>query len=95
MRRPAATFAFLTREWRFLSFGLLVALWSSPGQTYLIALFSAQFREEFGLSHGGFGSIYTAATLISAAVLLKTGPLIDRMRLRTFVPAAPSIPWDP
>ncbi len=85
MLRPAATFAFLSREWRFLSFGLLVAFWSSPGQTFLISLFSAEFRQEFGLSHGGFGSIYTAATLLSAAILLKAGPLIDRMRLRTFV----------
>ncbi len=85
MPGPAATDVFPRRDWRFLSFGLLVALWSSPGQTYLISLFSTQFREEFGLSHGGFGSIYTAATLISAAILLKAGPLIDRIRFRTFV----------
>ena len=85
MARPAATIVFLRREWRFLSFGLLVTFWSSPGQTYLISLFSAQIREEFGLSHGGFGSIYTAATLISAAILLQAGPLIDRIRLGTFV----------
>ena len=85
MPRPTATFVLLRREWRFLLFGLLMALWSSPGQTYLISLFSAQFRQEFGLSHGGFASIYTAATLVSAAILLQAGPLIDRMRLRTFV----------
>ncbi len=85
MRRPAATFAFLNREWRFLSFGLLVAFWSSPGQTYLISLYSDDFRQELGLSHGGFGAIYTAATLLSAAILLKAGPLIDRLRLRTLV----------
>ena len=84
MARPAATLVFLRREWRFLLFGSLVVFWSNPGQTYLISLFSAQFRDEFALSHGDFGAIYTAATLISAAILLKAGPMIDRIRLRTF-----------
>ena len=60
MARPAATLVFLRREWRFLLFGSLVVFWSNPGQTYLISLFSAQFRDEFALSHGDFGAIYTA-----------------------------------
>ncbi len=85
MDRPTDSLAFMRREWRFLTFGVLIAFWSSPGQTYLISLFGAEIRGEFGLSHGGFGSIYTAATLISAAILWQAGQWIDRLRLATFV----------
>ena len=41
-------------------------------------------RSEFGLSHGGFGSLYTLGTLASAAVLLPAGRLIDRLPLAVF-----------
>ena len=79
-----STVAFLRQEWRFLSFGALVAFWSSPGQTFVIALFGGQLRAEFGLSHGAFGGIYTLATLTSAALLLPAGRLIDRLPLDRF-----------
>lgn len=79
-----STVSFLRQEWRFLSFGALVAFWSSPGQTFVIALFGGQLRAEFGLSHGAFGGIYTLATLTSAALLLPAGRLIDRLPLDRF-----------
>ena len=83
--RPAlSTAGFLRQEWRFLLFGLLVAFWSSPGQTFLISLFGGEIREGFGLSHGDFGGLYTLATLTSAAFLLPAGRLIDRMPLARF-----------
>lgn len=75
---------FLRAEWRFLLFGLLVAFWSSPGQTFLISLFGSELRQEFGLSHGEFGGLYTLATLTSAAFLLPVGRLIDRLPLAVF-----------
>lgn len=75
---------FLRAEWRFLLFGLLVAFWSSPGQTFLISLFGSELRHEFGLSHGDFGGIYTLATLTSAAFLLPAGRMIDRLPLAVF-----------
>lgn len=81
---PQSTISFLRLEWRFLLFGLLLTFWSSPGQTFVISLFGAHIREDFNLSHGEFGTIYTVATLISAALLWKTGPLVDHIPLRKF-----------
>jgi MFS family permease len=71
-------------EWRLLSFGFAMTFASSFGQTYFIALFSGEIRADLGLSHGEFGAVYSAATLASALLLLKTGGLIDRMELRRF-----------
>jgi len=85
MRRGTPTLVFMRREWRFLLFGALVMFWTSPGQTYLISLFGDEMRREFGLSHGELGSLYTAATLVSAAILWPAGRLVDRLRLAKFV----------
>ncbi len=71
-------------EWRLLLFGFATAFASSFGQTYFIGLFSGEIRLELGLSHGDFGGIYSAATLTSAALLLWTGALIDRIELRRY-----------
>lgn len=71
-------------DWRLLVFGFLMALASSSGQTFFISLFSAEFREAFGLGHGGFGALYSAATLASGFLLLWAGGLIDRVDLRLF-----------
>ena len=72
----------LLKEWRLLVFGLLMTFWSSPGQTFFISLFGGQIRTDLGLSHGGFGGIYSAATLASAFLMIWTGPLVDRIDLR-------------
>ncbi len=71
-------------EWRLLSFGFAMTFASSFGQTYFIALFGGEIRADLGLSHGEFGAVYSAATLVSALLLLKTGALIDRMDLRRY-----------
>ncbi len=85
MANASPTIAFMCREWRFLVFGSLIMFWTSPGQTYLISLFSDQFRKDFFLSHGDFGSLYTLATLSSAAILWPAGRLVDKLRLAKFV----------
>ena len=71
-------------EWRLLSFGFAMTFASSFGQTYFIALFGGEIRSDLGLSHSEFGAVYSAATLVSALLLLKTGVLIDRMDLRRY-----------
>ena len=53
-----------------------------PGQTIFIAQFNASLRQTFGLSHGGFGGLYTIATLASASLLVWAGTLIDRYSAR-------------
>jgi MFS family permease len=85
MASSIPTITFMYREWRFLMFGALIMFWTSPGQTYLISLFGDQFRQDFFLSHGDFGSLYTLATLTSAAILWPAGRLVDKLRLAKFV----------
>ena len=69
---------------RLPAFGFLMTFASSFGQTYFIGVFGPAVRAEFGLSHTGWGTIYMVGTLLSAAVLPWTGPLVDRQKLRTF-----------
>lgn len=72
----------LLSDWRLLAFGTIASLASAPGQTLVISLFNADMRAAFELSHGQFGSAYMVATLASAAVILWSGKLVDRLDLR-------------
>ena len=78
------SWAFILANRRFLAFGILMTLFASFGQTYFIALFSAEIRAVFDLSHGDFGEIYAFATLASGACLIWLGRLIDRIDLRLY-----------
>ena len=73
---------FLRSDPRLLAYGFLLSFGSGFGQTYFIALFSGNVRGEYGISHGEFGAIYAAATLMSAAALTWTGRWIDHIDLR-------------
>ena len=75
------TTRFIQVEWRFLLFGMIMAFWSSLGQTFFISLFSDDIRAELGLSHGDFGTYYAIATTASAISLLWLGKLADTVRL--------------
>ena len=72
------------RDIQLILSGFLLALFSSFGQTFFIALFSAEIRAEFGLTHGAFGSIYSLATLASGFMMLWVGAALDRASLRTY-----------
>ena len=61
-----------------------MSFWSSPGQTFLISLFSGEIRAELDLSDGEFAGIYSLATLLSAVVIIWSGTLIDRIKLKKF-----------
>ena len=66
---------------RILGFGFLLSLTSNFGQTFFIGLFSAPIRNSLQLSNAEFGALYSLATLLSAGLLLWSGPLVDSMRL--------------
>jgi len=85
MLRLQGTLPFVRQEWRFLLFGLLLTFWSGPGQTYVISVLGGHIRADFDLSNGEYGTIYTVATLVCAAILWKAGPLVDRLPLKSFV----------
>lgn len=76
--------SFIYANRRFLAFGVLLSLFSSFGQTYFIAMFSAEIRGFFELSHGDFGEIYAYATLASGATLIWLGRKIDHIDLRPY-----------
>jgi MFS family permease len=82
---PVPTLRFVADNRRLLAFGLLTALFSSFGQTFFIGTFGDVLREEFSLSAGQFGGLYSLATLGSAIALTWTGRQFDRMPLRRYV----------
>lgn len=79
---------FLLTHPRMLAFGVLMTLFSSFGQTFLISIFVPRILEAFGLGTAAFGMLYASATLVSAMTLPFFGRLIDRMPLRGFSLAA-------
>ncbi|MFO7785241.1 MAG: MFS transporter [Desulfatiglandales bacterium] len=54
---------------------------SGFGQTFFVSVMGGELRQAFGLSHTTYGSLYSGATLLSAALLLKFGALADRWSL--------------
>jgi len=81
---------FLRDNARWVAGGFLLTFFSSFGQTYFISLSAGDIRAEYGLSHGGFGTLYMIATLASAATLPQIGKIIDRISVSaTVLLAAP------
>src|SRR5690606_28975892 len=76
------------REISLLAAGFLLAFGSSFGQTFFIALSGGEIRAEFNLSHGAFGSLYSAATLASGVLMLWVGAALDRVSLRSYAACA-------
>ena len=77
-------FAFIRSQYRFLLFGFFMMGLSNYGQTFFIALYSAEIRTAFDLSNAGFGALYSAMTLLSAGVMVYSGRLIDEWSLSRF-----------
>ncbi|KLN59293.1 hypothetical protein WH96_18435 [Kiloniella spongiae] len=75
---------FILANVRFLAFGFVVAFASSFGQTFYVSLFNQEIRTELNLSHGDFGALYSAATLISGFAVIWFGKQIDYMDLRLY-----------
>ncbi|MEL6482555.1 MAG: MFS transporter [Pseudomonadota bacterium] len=66
----------------WLAAAALLTFGSSFGQTFFISLFAGGIRAEFALSDGDWGTLYTFATLGSAAILVQAGRLADSVALR-------------
>lgn len=73
------TLAFADR--RVLGFGILLTAMGGLGNTFFIGLFGEQLRGAFDLSHGGLGSLYTSASIVSGLCLMWLGKHIDRIDL--------------
>ena len=79
----SAAAAFLRSNAAFLLTGALLTLTSSFGQTFFISVFAGQIMESFSLTDGEWGLIYSAGTTASAVVMVWSGVLTDRFRVRT------------
>ncbi len=73
---------FLQQNARWLIAGSLLTFMSSFGQTFFISVFSGAIRNEFSLSHGAWGGIYSLGTVAAAIVMIWAGGLTDRFRVR-------------
>jgi len=71
-------------NFKIIIFGFIFTLFSSIGQSYFIGLFNVYIREDLGISHGDFGTLYAVATLCSGLILVWLGKKIDEVRLVTF-----------
>lgn len=66
----------------YLGYGFFHYFFSGLGQTFLIAQFVPHFTQSLGIDNAFFGTLYAAATLLSAFLLPWAGSLIDRFRIR-------------
>jgi MFS family permease len=82
---------FLRDNARWLAGGLLLTFFSTVGQTVFISLSAGHIRSEYGLSNGGWGTVYMIGTLASAFTLPYLGPIVDRFSVRRIVPFVASM----
>ena len=62
---------------KVIFFGFIFTFFSSFGQSFFLGLFNAPIRNELGITHGQFGSIYATATIFSSLLLIWVGKKID------------------
>jgi len=62
--------------------GVLLTFMSSFGQNFFVAVFGGELRKSFDLSNGQFGALYMCVTIVSAAVFVWAGRLVDHYPLR-------------
>ncbi|MFO7977970.1 MAG: MFS transporter [Bacteroidales bacterium] len=69
---------------KILLFGMLLTLFSSFGQTFVLSLYIPWFLETFDLTRSFYSGLYAVATLGSAATLIFAGKRIDTIPLPRF-----------
>ena len=69
---------------KVIIFGFIFTFFSSFGQSFFLGLFNAPIRDELGISHGQFGSIYASATICSSLLLIWVGKKIDDYRILNY-----------
>ena len=69
---------------KVIIFGFIFTFFSSFGQSFFLGLFNAPIRNELGITHGQFGSIYAIATICSSLLLIWIGKKIDDYRLLNY-----------
>jgi predicted MFS family arabinose efflux permease len=74
----------LSLNTKIIIFGFIFTFFSSFGQSFFLGLFNAPIRNELGITHGQFGSIYAVATIFSSLLLIWAGKKIDDFKLLNY-----------
>ena len=69
---------------KVIIFGFIFTFFSSFGQSFFLGLFNAPIRNELGITHGQFGSIYAFSTICSSIALIWIGKKIDDYRILNY-----------
>ena len=69
---------------KVIIFGFIFTFFSSFGQSFFLGLFNAPIRNELGITHGQFGSIYAFATICSSLLLIWVGKKIDDYKILNY-----------
>jgi predicted MFS family arabinose efflux permease len=69
---------------KVILFGFIFTFFSSFGQSFFLGLFNAPIRNELGITHGQFGTIYASATICSSLLLIWVGKKIDDYRILNY-----------
>ncbi len=72
---------FISNNPRLAFYAFLAVAASGFGQTFFISVMGGELRQNFGLSHTAYGSLYSGATLVSAFLLFRFGALADTWSL--------------
>ena len=75
---------FKSLNFKVILFGFIFTFFSSFGQSFFLGLFNAPIRNELGITHGQFGSIYALATIFSSLLFIWAGKKIDDYRLLNY-----------
>ena len=73
--------AFIRHQPRLAFYAFAAVAASGFGQTFFVSVMGGELRQAFELSHTAYGSLYSGATVLSAALLLRFGALADRWSL--------------
>ena len=73
---------FIRKNASWILAGGVLTFMSSFGQTFFISIFGGEIRDDFGLSHAEWGSIYAIGTGVSAIVMVWAGVVTDILRTR-------------
>ena len=75
---------FKSLNFKVILFGFIFTFFSSFGQSFFLGLFNAPIRNELGITHGQFGTIYASATICSSLLLIWLGKKIDDYRILNY-----------
>jgi len=75
---------FKSLNFKVILFGFIFTFFSSFGQSFFLGLFNSSIRDALSITHGQFGSIYAAATLLSSFILVWIGKKIDDINILKF-----------